>query len=119
MVEALAAVAIIGIVMPVALYGIGLATQAAGLAQQRAEATEIAGNKLNEIIVTNQWSSGGLAGDTEQGPRTYHWETTVQDWTVSTLHEVGVKVTWTSRGHPRELKVSTLMYDGGNGVTTP
>jgi general secretion pathway protein I len=114
LVEALAAVAIIGIVMPVALYGISLATQAAGLAQQRSEASEIAANKLNEIIVTNQWSTGGLAGDVEQGPRTYHWESTVQGWTVATLHEVGVTVTWNSHGRPRTLIVTTLMYDGGS-----
>ena len=123
LVEALAAVAMIGIVMPVALYGISLATQAAGLAQQRAEASEVAGNKLNEIILTNQWSSGGLAGDVEQGSRSYHWESTVQSWTAdgaaTTLHEVGVTVTWSSRGRPRTLTVTTLMYDGANGASQP
>ena len=114
LVEALAVVAVMGIVMPVIMYGISLSSSAAILVKQRSEAAAVARNKLAEIIVTNQWQNAGLSGDVGESPRVYHWTTRVQDWQELTLHEVAVEVTWTSRGQSRSLLLSTLVYDGGN-----
>ncbi len=88
LVEALALVALVAIVLPVVMYGISLATSAAGLVTQRDTATRIASDKLTEMIVTNQWQSGDTAGDVQDSTLTYHWAFHVQPWTAPTANTI-------------------------------
>jgi type II secretory pathway pseudopilin PulG len=113
LVEALAVVVIVGIVIPVVMAGLSLASGAAGLARQRAGASELASNKLAELVYTSQWQSA-QSGDEGDPPRVYHWASRIEDWTEPTLHQLTVEVTWTTRGKTRSLAMSTLVYDGGN-----
>ena len=113
LVEALAIMTMVGIVLPSIMYGISLSTGAANLAKQRTAACALAANKLNEIVATSAWQTGESNGDFEDTPLTYHWATHVQEWTEPNLHQVTVEVSWTSRGRPRTVAVTTLAYDGG------
>ena len=81
LIEALAVVALIAIVLPVALYGISMSTHAASLVSQRAMAARIAADKLTEMVVTSQAESGDAAGDIDVPPLVYHWTFHTQTWT--------------------------------------
>jgi type II secretory pathway pseudopilin PulG len=119
LVEALAVMALIGAVLPVVMGAIGTATAAASFVHQRAIASELAANKLAEMVIGNQWQVGPTSGDVVQDALTYHWSATVQEWTasntsVSNVMQVTLQVTWTGRGHPRSVSLTTVVYQGGN-----
>ena len=111
LVEALAVVALMGIVLPGVMYGIATSTSAAGVVKQRAAAAEIAANKLNEIILAQEWQSGALSGDAVQDQTTYHWAAAVNNWQNQTnIEQIDIEVTWKGQGRPRSVKMSTLIY---------
>ena len=114
LVEVLAALALLAIVLPVAMQGISLATSAASIARQRSEAAALADAKLSELIVTSDWQGGALSGDFAPDWPDYQWKAEVVDWmdpstTNAGLEQLQVHVSWTSRGHQREVVVSTLV----------
>ncbi len=82
LVEALAVMALVAIVLPVVMFGISQASNAAGMVSQRAVANRLAADKLTEMIVSNQWESGDAAGDVEDKPVVYHWTFHTQPWTA-------------------------------------
>src|SRR5215213_11518039 len=99
--EVLATLLLVAIVLPSVMQGISLATAAAGTARQRSEATALAESKLNELVATNQWQSGGLSGDFgEQGEQFagYAWQAEVQSWVEPSARQLQVHVTWYARG---------------------
>ncbi|MEZ0264358.1 MAG: prepilin-type N-terminal cleavage/methylation domain-containing protein [Phycisphaerae bacterium] len=108
--EVLAALLLIGLVLPVALDGIGRCVDAGNAAKRRAEAATLAEARLNEVLVST--APNLAAGSGEFGPEWpgYKWD--VQS--VSTdfnLYEVTVTVTWAERGGEKSLHLSTLMHD--------
>ncbi len=63
LVEVLAAMLLIGIVMPVVMQGVTAATRAGSSARRRTEAATLAASKLAELTVTGQWDGGTTSGD--------------------------------------------------------
>jgi type II secretion system protein I len=114
LVEALAVVALMGAVLPVVMYAVASSTSTAGLVKQRALASEVAANKLTEVVLTGTWQTGALTGDVVQDGQTFHWTANVQDWTVTNTHQITLQVSWTGQGRPRSVTLSTVVYDGGN-----
>ena len=80
LIEALAVVALVATVLPVAMYGISMATNAAGRVSQRDVAARIAADKLTEMIVTNQAEAGDADGDIQDSSMVYHWAFHTQPW---------------------------------------
>src|SRR5437870_4732239 len=105
LVEVMAAVTVIAIVLPTIMYGISLATNVAGVARHRTQATTLAQGKLNELLVTGDWQNGTLSGDFGDRWPEYHWKAAVNTWDsptvsglTSSLQQLDVTVTWTMRG---------------------
>ena len=126
LVEVLAAILMLGIVLPVAMYGISLATTTAGVARHRTQATTLARAKLDEILTTVPLQAG--TGDFGDRWPEYHWSADVATWDTtavdglsSTVEEVKVRVTWMQRGQQREMALSTLVYQNATatGGSTP
>lgn len=110
-IELLVTVALLGIIMPVAMRGIGLCTQLGGQARREMEAASLAKTKLTELIVTGDWENGKQEGQFDESDWSgYRWSTTVASWTDATVKLVEVTVSWQSRGRQRGVTVSTLMY---------
>ena len=114
LVEVLAAITVMGIVLPPLMYGISLSSNLASATKQRMVATTLADSKLNELLVTGDWQNpdGGDFGDDGPG---YRWQSTVAPWndpdmTTQNLQEVDVTVTWHARQQEKSVTVSTLMY---------
>ena len=114
LIEVLAAMVLIGIVMPVVMQGIMASTRAGSSARHRTEAAMLADSKLSELTVTGQWDGGTLAGDFGANWPTYKWAAVVGDWAGDAngvgMEQLDVTVTWTDRGQPTSVTVSGLVY---------
>ena len=115
LVEVLAAMLLIGIVMPVVMQGVTAATRAASTARHRTEAATLAEGKLQELVVTNGWQNGSaLAGDFGGDWPGYQWKATLAAWandvTQSGMQELDVQVSWTDHGQPASCTVCGLVY---------
>jgi general secretion pathway protein I len=116
LIEVLAALVILGIVLPVAMRGVSLSLAAASNAKHMNEAAQLADQKLGEMVVTGQWQQSGGGGDFSPDHPDYHW-TVQSEQRDYGLNEVRVRVTWQQRGQEREFIASTLVYDDGSGST--
>ena len=119
--EALAALLLVAIVLPVALNGISLGVRAARDARQRVQAVSLAQSKLAELVATAQWQGTELAGDftepidglTGELAPGYTWEAVVEDWEEPGVMQVTVTVNWVSHETPQRVSVATLVAGGG------
>jgi general secretion pathway protein I len=120
LIEVLAALILLGIVLPVAMRGVSLSLAAASSAKHLNEASGLADQKLNEVVMTGDWSQNGLSGDFSPDHPEYHWTVQNQqrDYGIS---EVQVKVTWTARGQERDFTATTFVYDSSasTGSSSP
>jgi type II secretory pathway pseudopilin PulG len=116
----MAVVALMGIALPVVMAGIATSTAAAGVVKQRAAATELAENKLNEIILGQEWQTGALAGEAERDGLAYHWTAGVaNNWNnLSNVAQLTIVVAWTGQGRPRSVALSTLVYQSPSSSQT-
>ena len=117
LVEVLATIVMVAIVLPAAMQGITSCLAASRDARQRSEASALAEAKLNEILATGDWQFGALSGDFGEGWPDYKWGGGSTVWASdSTMAEVYVRVTWTSRGLEREVVLTTLVYQGATAT---
>ncbi len=114
LIEVLAAMLLIGIVIPVAMQGITAATRAGSIARHRTDAATLADAKMAELNVTNAWDGGTLNGDFGPDFPGYTWAATVGAWAgdvnATGLQQLDVKVTWLDRGSQSSVTVSSLVY---------
>lgn len=123
LVEVLATLLLLGIILPAAMKGVSAATGAASAARHRTEAGALADAKLTELIVTNQWQSGIMAGDFGTDWPDYRWTAEMQIWTPpnlvdngagNTTNEIDLHVIWKGRHGEQSLTLSTLVYTSGS-----
>ncbi len=113
LIEVLAALILVALVLPAAMQGVSLATQASADAHRRDRAASLAYDKLSDLIATGGWSSASTEGDFGEDYPAYRWALTVEDWEGFTTRRVTIRVLWESRGLERTLSMSTLVYSGG------
>jgi general secretion pathway protein I len=116
LIEVLAALVLLGIVLPVAMRGVSLSLAASSSAKHLNEAAQLADQKLNEVVLTGDWAQNGLSGDFAPDHPDYQWTIASQQRDYG-LNEVQVRVTWTARGQQRDFTASTLVYDTSNTTT--
>ena len=114
LVEVLAALVLIGIVLPVVMHGISLASSLSSVAKRKAEAVILAQSKLDELRVTQSWLNGNLNGDFADDHPEYRWVAEVKDWDDSTLKELDLTVTWTTGAQELHVTLSTLVDSGAS-----
>jgi len=112
--EVLAALLLIGIVLPIAMEGISRSVEAGSSAKRRAEAATLAEGKLNELLLygsTNLIDESGEFGPDWPGYQ-YSVSTETRDYNDALgMLQVTVTVTWPERGDQRRLRLSTLIID--------
>jgi prepilin-type N-terminal cleavage/methylation domain-containing protein len=113
LVEVLATIVLMAIVLPAAMQGISLCMATSVAARQRSEAAALAEAKLAELIATGDWQFGVLTGEFGEAWPDYRWSAAAADWTSdTTMKELYVRVYWTSRRQEREVRLTTLIYQG-------
>lgn len=105
--EVLAALVLIGIVVPVSMRGLSMALSASSHARYVTEATALGEMKLNEMVCYGEWSSSA-SGDFGTDWPQYRWtcQTQLRDFGLT---EIELEVTWTEAGRERSLKIATLV----------
>ena len=119
LIEVLAALLMMAIIIPVAMEGMTTASRAGLLGQRRAAAMRIAERVLNETIVENQTAQASNSGTISEGDTVYPWTLRSEGWSVDALTEMTVTVTFTVRGNPYEVSVSTLVAPPSTTITLP
>jgi Tfp pilus assembly protein PilV len=116
----LATLLLMAIVLPAVMQGVSIALASASNARQRTEAAAVAQSQLAQLLVTNQWNGGILAGDVQSNGATYHWQATVSAWPLDTttvsLQQIDMVVTWTGRSGRESITLSTMTYDRNNST---
>lgn len=107
--EALAAMAFLAIVIPVAMEALHLASHAGVVAQRKALAARFADRWLNELLVTGQWKQGGSGGTTDENGLIYRWQLRSDSWERDALKRLTLSVTYTAQGREYQVELATLM----------
>ena len=109
LVEVLAALVLVGVVLPVAMRGITLSLRASALARHRLEAAELAQQKIAEHLVVRDASTFNDTGDFGAAWPEYRWASRggVAGYGV---YDLTVTVTWQDRDRERSVTLATLVY---------
>jgi type II secretory pathway pseudopilin PulG len=107
--EALAALAFMAIVIPVAVEGLRVANQAGQVADRKAAAGRVADRVLNELLVTKQWQQASSSGEVQEGRLSYRWRLLTEAWVQDTLKQLTVLVTYSVQGQDYDVRLSTLV----------
>jgi len=114
LIEVISALLILAIVIPAIMEGITVADRAADASRHRTEASGLAQTQLATILSTESWQTGSQSGDFSPDWPAYSWKSDVAAWSGDTegvgLDQIDLTVTWTERGKPASLKLTTLAY---------
>ena len=106
--EVLAALAFMGIVIPVAVQGLRIASLAGQVGERKTTAARIAERVLNELVVTGAWQGAGQRGTIQEGVLPFRWELNISPWDNDTLQLLTVQVTFNAQGQDYNVRLSTL-----------
>jgi type II secretory pathway pseudopilin PulG len=111
LIEVLAALLFMAIVVPVAMQGLRVASQAGEVAQRKMIAARIGNKMLNELKVTGRLQNSGQTGVVQESGLAYRWSVKNESWTEDPLVQMTVAtvtVTFTAQGKPYDVRLSTL-----------
>ncbi len=111
LIEALIAMTLMAIVLPVVMQGISVALTLSSDARRRSEAATLARMKLDELVVTTQWNGGQLRGDFGDHWPAYQWHATLESWAAGDMTQLTVEVVWSTRNRTRSVVMSTLVSE--------
>jgi general secretion pathway protein I len=115
--EVLAALVLIGVVLPAVMRGISLSIAAADDARKRVQAVSLAETKLSELTAAAMsTSSGGTSGDFGADFPGFRWEASSQE-VQTELAEIRVRVSWQGRGLSRNVDLASFAYVSGTAGT--
>lgn len=116
LVEALIALLLIAVVLPVVIQAISTSLRLGVYADRRAQAVALAENQLAEIVLSGDWQYGDAEGVfTEDDapeldePGAFHWALAVEDWTDTSYQQFTMTVTWQQRQRERSVSLSTVV----------
>lgn len=111
LVEMLAALAFLGILMPVVVSALLVASRAGTVAERAAIATQLCENRLNELMLADAWTTENARGDFGAEWPNYRWELTKTDWASGAMTELGLTVFYKVQGNEHEVRLSTLVSE--------
>ena len=113
LVEILASLLMMAIVVPVAMEGMSIASRAGLLGQRKAAAMRVAERLLEELIAEANNQQTTDSGTLADGEFTYPWTMRTENWSVATMQQMTVTVTFTLQGSRYEVSASTLLPASG------
>ena len=110
-VEVLAALAFLGILIPVVVSALTLANRAGVIAERSSVAVRLGENRLNELMLGDAWTTAGTRGDFGAEWPGYRWEVTRGAWESGSMTELTMSVFFVVQGREREARLSTLVNE--------
>lgn len=108
LVEILAALAFLGIVLPVVVSALTGAGRASEAAERSLRAAQLGENRLGELLMTDDWRTAPTRGNFGETAPGYRWELSRRDWKSGAMTELSLNVYYTVRGREQVLNLSTL-----------
>jgi type II secretory pathway pseudopilin PulG len=110
LVEILATLAFLGLVIPVAVKAVLLASRAGEIAERSMIAEQLGENKLGELMLANAWTTAESRGTFDDQPG-YRWELKRNDWQTGAMTELDMDVFYPVQGGEQTLRLSTLVNE--------
>lgn len=112
LIEILAALLLIGLVLPAVMKGLSIVSILASDSEHRYESLDLAETKLAEVLLEESWkNSSSQSGRFENEYEDYEWVIDVSDWTQASVKQIDVFVYWQQRNRQRKIQLSTLVYN--------
>jgi len=115
LVELLAAMVLMGLVLPAVMRCVTMAMGAAAHARSEHEAALLARQKIDEALVLRDPGAIGTGGAFDGFPR-YRWESRVDQANFG-LRQLTVTVTWNERDQPRTHVAATMILPSTGVIT--
>src|ERR1051326_8010428 len=97
LVEALAALAFLAILIPVAIEGLNIAGRAGEVAARKSEAALVAESILNQMTATTNWAQTVQSGTVRQSNHDFRWTLRNDPWNqdpaATTMRQLTAEVT--------------------------
>ncbi|MBA3700147.1 MAG: prepilin-type N-terminal cleavage/methylation domain-containing protein [Planctomycetes bacterium] len=114
LIEALVAIVLVAVVLPVALAAVTQSLRGAENIRKQDVALRVAQSRLAVLVADGSWQSSGSSGACD--PRTdgedtegMRWQMTVATWRVQTVRTLTFTVSWGSTTAPRTITLTTLV----------
>ena len=117
LVEVLAALVFMGILLPVTVRAVRVASQAGQVGERKAVAARVAERVLNEMLVTGGLRQSSASGRIEERHRFYQWTLRSETLTEDRMSLVTVRVTYDVQGKEYDVSLSTL-FDSTQTTTS-
>ena len=112
LIEILAALLLIGLVLPAVMKCISIDNILASDSDHKYEALDLAETKLAEVLLEESWqNSSSQSGWFENEFEGYQWAVDVSDWTQTGVKQIDVFVYWQQRNRQKMTQLSTLVYN--------
>ncbi len=119
LIEALAAIAVMMIMIPVLLQGFAIADEIALTTEQTADATALAQSTLEELIATQDWQGGAVSGEVKINATDFQWDAALNNFDAEqNVQTLTLTVHWQRRNQPRSVALVTLVYIPGSTIST-
>jgi len=100
----------IALVIPVAVKGLRMASDAGALADRKIRALRLGEVMLNDLIVTEEWQAGARAGTFAAPWSDYAWAVSSRSWEGTDMTELTMRISFPIRGVRDFVQFSTLVY---------
>ena len=114
----LAALLFLAILIPVVVEALTLSNRTSVISERSSLASELAENKMSELTLNNEWSTGETQGDFGEDWPDYRWELTQADWEPDTMTELTLNVYYPVQGTERSVSLATLVSLSGTTSTS-
>jgi len=113
LIEALAALMLMAIVLPVAMRAITTATRVGSHTQRQEQAMALADARLSELLLTGDWDEGDAIGVFDEsysdGAEHYEWVLEVDDWHQTEFKQLTLYVTWQTTRGTQLVRLTTVV----------
>jgi prepilin-type N-terminal cleavage/methylation domain-containing protein len=116
--EVLAAMVLMGIVIPVAMHGIAVISRVGVAAQRKEQAMRIAKRVLNEEALMGALQESSSSGVIEESGISYPYVLSTETWSEDPMTLVTVTVTFTVQDTDYDVSVSSLFDTSTTGSAT-
>lgn len=107
-VEVLAALAFLGILIPVIVSALTVSNRAAVIAERSTVAAQLAENRLSQLMLSDAWTTSPSRGEFGEDWPGYRWELAQGDWQSGAMTELTLSVYFPVQGQERSVQLSTL-----------
>lgn len=110
-VEILAAMAFLGLVIPVVVSALMISNRAGVASERTTIATQLGENQLSQLMIGNEWTTASSRGQFGTDWPGYRWELKKSDWEAGAMTELDLTVYFQVQGTERSVVLSTLVNE--------